>query len=112
MKHKGVVARRRLKEVRSEAATRRTETGYEASLVGRAGHTSQSPYPSRATAVDPAGLRRQRSSLPGEACIVLLAELRPPQGDLTAVQESAEGIVGHAVGEASEALQAERRSNG
>jgi hypothetical protein len=43
---------------------------------------------------------------------VLLAELRPPQGDLTAVQESAEGIVGHAVGEAIEALQAERRSNG
>ena len=39
-------------------------------------------------------------------------ELRKPCGDLTAVQESAEGIVGHAVGEASEALQAERRSNG
>ena len=41
---------------------------------------------------------------------VPLAELGKPQGDLTAVQESAEGIVGHAVGEASEALQAERRS--
>ena len=27
-------------------------------------------------------------------------------------RKSAEGIVGHAVGEASEALQAERRSNG
>src|SRR5262249_7312424 len=27
-------------------------------------------------------------------------------------QESAEGLVGHAVGEANEALQAERRSNG
>ncbi len=39
-------------------------------------------------------------------------ELRLPQGDLTAAQESAEGIVGRAVGEASEALQAERRSNG
>ncbi len=33
------------------------------------------------------------------------AELREPQGDLTASQESAEGIVGHAVGKASEALQ-------
>ena len=39
-------------------------------------------------------------------------ELGPSQDDLTAVQESAEGIVGHAVGEAIEALQAERRSNG
>jgi len=28
-------------------------------------------------------------------------ELREPQGDLTAAQESAEGIVGHAVGEAN-----------
>lgn len=43
---------------------------------------------------------------------MLLSELGPPQGGSTAVQESAEGIVGHAVGEASEALQAERRSNG
>ena len=39
-------------------------------------------------------------------------ELRKPRGDLTAMQESAEGIVGRAVGEAIEALQAERRSNG
>jgi hypothetical protein len=80
-------------------------------MAGRAGHTSRSPHPSRAMAVDPAGLRRQRSSLPGEACVVLPSELRPPEGGLTAVQESAEGIVGHAVGEAIEALQAERRSN-
>jgi hypothetical protein len=42
---------------------------------------------------------------------VFQSELRKPQGDLIAVQESAEGIVDHAVGEASEALQAERRSN-
>ena len=39
------------------------------------------------------------------------SELRKPQGDLILAQESAEGIVGHAVGKASEALQAERRSN-
>ena len=36
-------------------------------------------------------------------------ELRAPRGDLTAAQESADGIVGQAVGKASEALQAERR---
>jgi hypothetical protein len=29
------------------------------------------------------------------------SELREPQGDLTAAQESAEGIVGHAVGKAN-----------
>ena len=43
---------------------------------------------------------------------VPFSELGKPQGDPTIAQESAEGIVGHAVGEASEALQAERRSNG
>lgn len=32
-------------------------------------------------------------------------ELREPQGDLIAAQKSADGIVGHAAGEASEALQ-------
>jgi hypothetical protein len=32
-------------------------------------------------------------------------ELREPQGDLTVRQESAEGVVGQAVGKASEALQ-------
>ena len=46
----------------------------------------------------------------GDLRRVPISELREPQGALTAMQESAEGIVGHAVGEASEALQAERRS--
>jgi len=32
-------------------------------------------------------------------------ELREPQGDLTVTQESADGVVGDAVGKASEALQ-------
>ena len=32
-------------------------------------------------------------------------ELRKPKGDLSAAQGSAEGIVGHALGKASEALQ-------
>lgn len=36
---------------------------------------------------------------------VPLLELREPQGDLIRAQESADGIVGHAVGKASEALQ-------
>jgi hypothetical protein len=36
---------------------------------------------------------------------VPISELRAPRGDLTAAQESAEGVVGQAVGEASEALQ-------
>ena len=39
-------------------------------------------------------------------CSVL--ELRKPRGDPIAVQESAEGIVGHAVGKASEALQSRK----
>ena len=40
-----------------------------------------------------------------------LLELGKSRGDPTAAQESAEGVVGRAVGEANEALQAERRSN-
>jgi hypothetical protein len=39
---------------------------------------------------------------------VPLLELRKPRGDLTAAQESADGIVGHAVGKASEALQSRK----
>ena len=36
---------------------------------------------------------------------VSVTGLRPPQGGLTAAQKSAEGVVGQAVGKASEALQ-------
>ena len=36
---------------------------------------------------------------------VPISELREPRGDLTAAQESADGVVGQAVGKASEALQ-------
>ena len=39
-----------------------------------------------------------------------LRRLRMPRGILTAGQKSAEGILGHVVGEASEALQTERWS--
>jgi hypothetical protein len=44
-------------------------------------------------------------NLPQEICAVSLWRLRPPRGDLTAVQKSAEGILGCVVGKASEALQ-------
>ena len=68
MKRKGGTARDRLKEAWSEIATRRTETGYEAALVGRAGRTSRSPYPSKARTVNPAGVRGRLRGLPQEIC--------------------------------------------
>ena len=74
--------------------------------AGRAGNVSRSPYPSRAQSVDPAAVHQRRLSLPREVCFVSPARrLRRPQGRLTAEQKSAEGIVGPAVGKASEALQ-------
>jgi hypothetical protein len=92
--------------VRSKTATCRIEIGCEASLAGRAGDVSRSPYPSRAEAGDPAGMRGRRSNLPGEICVAVpSSELREPRGDLIAAQKSADGIVGHAVGKAIEALQ-------
>ena len=39
-------------------------------MVGRAGRKSQSPYPSRAMAVNPAGVRRRLLDLPQEICAV------------------------------------------
>ena len=73
--------------------------------AGRAGNAPRSPYPSRVGSVDSATVHRRRLSLPQEICSVSLRRLRLPQGGLTAEQKSAEGIVGHAVGEASEALR-------
>ncbi len=73
--------------------------------AGRAGHIPRSPYPSRVRSVDSAAVHRRRLSLPQEICSVSLQRLRRPQGGLTAEQKSAEGIVGHDVGEASEALR-------
>jgi hypothetical protein len=69
VKRNGGTARDRLKEAWSEIATRRTETGYEAALVGRAGRKSRSPYPSRARTVNPAARGRQQG-LPQEICTV------------------------------------------
>src|SRR5262245_10696058 len=74
--------------------------------AGRAGNVSRSPYPSTARSVDPAVAHRRRLSLPREICRVSpWRRLRRPRGRLTAGQKSAEGIVGQAVGKASEALQ-------
>ena len=39
-------------------------------MVGRAGSQSRSPYPSRAMAVNPAGLRGKLRGLPQEVCAV------------------------------------------
>src|SRR5438552_13556408 len=77
--------------------------------AGRAGDVSRSPYPSTARSVDPAVVHRRRLSLPREICPVSpVRRLRGPRGPLTAGQKSAEGIVGQAVGKASEALQSRK----
>jgi len=55
--------------------------------------------------VDPAAVHGRRLSLPQEICLVSLGRLRLPRGSLTAGQKSAEGKVGHVVGEVSEALR-------
>src|SRR3981189_3230022 len=77
--------------------------------VGRAGDLPRSPYPSKMRSVDPATVHGKRLNLPQEICSVSLRRLRMPRGTLTAGQKSAEGVLGHVVGKASEALRAERR---
>ncbi len=59
----------------------------------------------KARSVDSATAHRRRLSLPQEICSVSLQRLRLSKGGLTAEQKSAEGILGHAVGKASEALR-------
>ena len=73
--------------------------------VGRAGNLSRSPYPSRMRNVDSATVHGRQLNLPQEICFVSLRRLRLPKDSLTAEQKSAEGILGYAVGKASEALQ-------
>src|SRR5260370_29368667 len=73
--------------------------------AGRAGYLPRSPYPSRVRSVDSAIVHRSRRNLPQEICSVSLRRLRLSKGGLTAGQKSAEGIVGHDVGKASEALR-------
>ena len=76
----------------------------EGARAGRAGDLPRSPYPSRVRRVDPATVHGRRLSLPQEICFVSLWRLRLSKGGLTAEQKSAEGIVGHDVGKASEAV--------
>jgi hypothetical protein len=78
--------------------------------VGQAAYLPQSPYPSSMRSVDPAIVRGRRLNLPREICSAPRKRLRLPQGRLTAEQKSAEGVVGPAVGKASEALRSERWS--
>src|SRR5207237_6685572 len=73
--------------------------------AGRAGNLPRSPYPSTVRSVDSAAVHRRRLNLPQEICSVSLRRLRLSKGGLTAGQKSAEGIVGHDVGKASEALR-------
>src|SRR5262252_6594848 len=73
--------------------------------AGRAGDLPRSLYPSRVRSVDPAAVHGRRLSLPQEICSASLRRLRLSKGSPTAKQKSAEGIVGHDVGEASEALR-------
>src|SRR5215472_15764833 len=73
--------------------------------AGRAGNLPRSPYPSRVQNVDSATVHRRRLSLPQEICSVSPRRLRLSKGGLTAGQKSAEGILGHDVGKASEALR-------
>lgn len=79
--------------------------------AGRAALLLRSPYSSKAQSVDSAIARGRRLNLPQEICPVSRKRLSEPERELTTGQKSAEGIVGFAVGEASEALQAERRRN-
>jgi hypothetical protein len=76
--------------------------------AGRAGNLPRSPYPSRVLGVDSATVHRRRLNLPQEICSVSLRRLRPSRDGLTAAQKSAEGVVGHDVGKASEALQSRK----
>jgi hypothetical protein len=73
--------------------------------AGRAGNLPRSPYPSRVRSVDSATVHKRRLSLPQEICSVSLRRLTLSKGGVTAGQKSAEGIVGHDVGKASEALR-------
>ena len=62
-------------------------------MVGRASPDPRSPYPSKALGVDPAGVRRRRSVLPREVCVVS-AGTEGVERRQIATQKSAEGVVG------------------
>jgi hypothetical protein len=73
--------------------------------VGRAANLLRSPYPSKMRSVDSAAVHRRQLNLPQEICFVSLRRLKLSRDGLTAEQKSAEGVLGHVVGKASEALR-------
>src|SRR5215831_4273101 len=73
--------------------------------AGRAGNLPRSPKSIKVRSVDSATVHRRRLSLPQEICSVSRLRLGLSKGSLTAGQKSAEGILGHDVGRASEALR-------
>src|SRR6266700_688444 len=101
------------REAGSEGSTKQMRESMDKNRMqgastGRAGNVPRSPYPSTVRSVDSATARGRRLRLPQAICSVSLRRLRAPRGDLTAEQKSAEGVVGHVVGKASEALRTER----
>jgi hypothetical protein len=98
------------REARSEGSVEQTcesmdKNRVEGVSVGRAGDLPRSPYPSRTRSVDPATVHGRQLNLPQEVCPVSHRRLRRLRRSLTAGQKSAEGVVGHGVGKAREALQ-------
>ena len=73
--------------------------------AGRAGNLPRSPKSIKVRSVDSATVHRRRLSLPQEICSASANGLRRSKDGLTAGQKSAEGILGHDVGKASEALR-------
>jgi hypothetical protein len=73
--------------------------------VGRAANLLRSPYPSKMRSVDSAAVHRRQLNLPQEICFVSLRRLKLSRDGLTPEQKSAEGVLGHVVGKASEALR-------
>ena len=73
--------------------------------MGRAGDLLRSPYSLSMRSVDPAIARGRRLNLPREICPMSPQATGAAAGNLIVGQKSAEGIVGHGVGKAREALQ-------
>jgi hypothetical protein len=74
-------------------------------VAGERANDCEAHYPSSSLVVNPAVGRRKRLNLPWEICGMSRNRLRVKRFTLTVAQKSAEGKVGHAVGEDMEALQ-------
>jgi len=112
-------AQGRHREVGSEGRVERTCGARDTNRIrgvvqsGRAG--TQQPSPPSTTGlcfIHPASLHGRYDSLPREICGVSWTGLRGEQSSLTALQKSAEGIVGPAQARLVRHPKAERRSNG